>query len=87
MADYVFQQVELCTPCGAKIPKVEAIEVKLFVDGKRVRRYFCSACFAKYVFPHLLTPEEKKAATAASKAFADAIAATPDNEYGEGDPN
>jgi hypothetical protein len=60
MADYTFQSVETCIPCGAKVPKEQAIEFKLFIGGKKVKRHFCQKCFSELVFPHLLTEEEKQ---------------------------
>jgi hypothetical protein len=60
MADYTFQSVETCIPCGAQVPKEEAIEFKLYIGGKKVRRHFCQRCFSELVFPHLLTEEEKQ---------------------------
>jgi hypothetical protein len=52
--------MEICAPCGAKVPKEEAIEFKLFLGGKRVKRYVCQSCFAKLIFPHLLTEKDKQ---------------------------
>lgn len=60
MADYKFHSTENCIPCGAKVPKETAIEFKLFIAGKKVRRHFCQNCFMSLVMPHLMTADEKQ---------------------------